>query len=253
MSERHSKATIVSIAVLASAAATFLHEAVGHGLVAWWRGDVPTELTSNHLSSVHPDHWVQAGGTLANLIVGAISLVLSRDRVLAPGKRYFYWLFAAFNLLAGCGYFLFSGVLGLGDWRALIEGLPNQVALRLGMSLLGAALYLLAVRLIAMAARPFCPDRKTYNVVGRLPYLAACLFSCAAGVLDPMGWKLLLLSTLPAVFGGYSGLLWADRLMPGISAEPVVIVGPARAWWVGAFVIGLGYIVFLGRGIHFRH
>jgi hypothetical protein len=52
MAERHSKATIISMAVLASAAATLLHEGVGHGVTAWLRGDVPTQLTSNHLSRV---------------------------------------------------------------------------------------------------------------------------------------------------------------------------------------------------------
>jgi hypothetical protein len=46
MSEQHCNATIVSMAVIASAVATLLHEGVGHGVTAWLRGDVPTELTS---------------------------------------------------------------------------------------------------------------------------------------------------------------------------------------------------------------
>jgi len=50
MSEQHSKATILSMAVIASASATLLHEGIGHGVTAWLRGDIPTELTSNHLS-----------------------------------------------------------------------------------------------------------------------------------------------------------------------------------------------------------
>ena len=52
------------MALIASALATLLHEGVGHGLTAFVRGDVPTELTSNHLSSLHPDRLVQAAGTL---------------------------------------------------------------------------------------------------------------------------------------------------------------------------------------------
>ena len=46
MSEQHSKATIISMAVIASAVATLLHEGVGHGVTAWLRGDIPTELTN---------------------------------------------------------------------------------------------------------------------------------------------------------------------------------------------------------------
>ena len=77
MPEGHSKITIISMAVLASAAATLLHEAVGHGLIAWLRGTIPTELTSNHLSSMRPDRWVDAGGTLVNRFAGALFLWLS--------------------------------------------------------------------------------------------------------------------------------------------------------------------------------
>ena len=38
----------------------------------------------------------------------------------------------------GAGYFLFSGILGLGDWQELIAGLTHYIALRIGMFLLGA-------------------------------------------------------------------------------------------------------------------
>ena len=46
------KPTIISMAIIASALATLLHEGLGHGITAWLRGDIPTELTSNHLSSL---------------------------------------------------------------------------------------------------------------------------------------------------------------------------------------------------------
>lgn len=134
MSEQHSKATIISMAVIASASATLLHEGVGHGVTAWLRGDIPTELTSNHLSSLRPDHWVEAGGTLVNLIVGACSLLASRSAGDRANTRYFFWILAALNLLPGAGYFLFSGILGLGDWSAVIRDLPHQIALRIGMT-----------------------------------------------------------------------------------------------------------------------
>src|ERR1035441_3137291 len=99
MPEGHSKTTIVSMAVLASAAATLLHEGVGHGLTAWLRGSIPTELTSNHLSSMRPDRWVEAGGTLVNLFVGAISLWVSRAVGHRANLRYVFWILDALNLL----------------------------------------------------------------------------------------------------------------------------------------------------------
>jgi hypothetical protein len=40
---RHDRLMIVSMAVIASAVATLLHEGVGHGLTAFVRSDVPTD------------------------------------------------------------------------------------------------------------------------------------------------------------------------------------------------------------------
>jgi len=251
MSAQNSKGTIISMAVIASAMATLLHEGVGHGVTAWLRGDIPTELTSNHLSTLRPDRWVDAGGTIVNLIVGAVCLVASRRAGDRANARYFLWILAALNLLPGAGYFLFSGIFGFGDWNEVIRGLPHQAALRIGMTLFGAGLYVLVVRLLAVAVRPFVPERRTYNVVGRLPYYAACIFSCAAGALDPLGLKLLFVSTIPAAFGGSSGLMWADALMPRAKPEQELVVRRAPAWWIAAVLLGSCYVVFLGRGIEF--
>ena len=253
MSIQHSKATIISMAVIASGIATMLHEGVGHGVIAWLRGDIPTELTSNHLSTLRPDRWVDAGGTLVNLMAGAASLLISRRAGDRANIRYFFWILAALNLLPGAGYFLFSGIFGLGDWFQVILGLPHQAALRIGMSVFGAGIYVMVVRLLAVFVRPFVPDRPTYNIVGRFPYYAACLFSCAAGALDPLGLKLFFVSTVPAAFGGSSGLLWADWLMPSAAPEPKLVVHRAPAWWIAAVVLGICYVVFLGRGIQFSH
>jgi len=249
----HSKATIISMAVISSGIATLLHEGIGHGVVAWVRGDIPTALTSNHLSTLRPDRWVDAGGTLVNLVAGVASLLISRSAGDRANIRYFFWILAALNLLPGAGYFLFSGIFGFGDWNEVIRGLPHQAALRIGMSVFGAGLYVGVVRLLAVFVRPFALDRPTFNIVGRLPYYAACLFSCAAGALDPLGLKLFFLSTIPAAFGGSSGLLWADGLMPSAAPELKLVVHRAPAWWIAAIVLGTCYVVSLGRGIQFSH
>ena len=253
MPPTHSKATIVSMAVIASATATLLHEGVGHGITAWLRGDIPTELTSNHLSALQSDRWVDAGGTIVNLIAGAIFLLASRKSGDRANPRYFFWILAALNLLPGAGYFLFSGILGFGDWNEVIRGLPHQIILRIAMSVFGAALYALVVRNLAIAIRPFVAERPAYNVVGRLPYYAACLFSCIAGAFDPLGLKLLFVSTIPAAFGGSSGLMWADALMPRAPLAHPLIVHRAPAWWIAAAILGTSYVAFLGPGIHFAH
>ena len=226
MANGQSKATIVSMAVIASALATLLHEGVGHGVVAALRGDVVTALTSNHLSAERPDKWVDAGGTIVNLLAGVAALMVARRLGERANARYFFWILAAMNLLPGAGYFLFSGVFGVGDWKEVIAGLPHQVAWRVGMALLGILLTVVVVRALAIAMRPFVVTNSEYNTVGRLPYYAGCAFSCVAGALDPLGWKLMLLSTIPAAFGGTSGLMWADSPMPREPPAVALRVGP---------------------------
>ena len=253
MSAKHSKATIISLAVISSAAATLLHEGVGHGVIAWLRGDIPTELTSNHLSALHADHWVEAGGTIVNLIVGAISLIASQTSGNRANLRYFLWIFAALNLLPGAGYFLYSGVMSVGDWQAVVANLPHQFAAHAVLAIFGALLYYFAVYRLAIAIKPFCAKRADYNTVGRLPYYAACLFSCAAGAFDPLGLKIFFLSTVAAAFGGLSGLLWAESLIPANPSEEQLWVRPQPVWWIVATIFGLSYIVVIGRGIKFAH
>lgn len=257
MSEANSKPTIISMAVLAIAISSALHEGIGHGLTAWFRGDIPTDLTSNHLSDLRPDRLVDAAGTVVNLAFGTLTMCAAHLSGRRSNLRYFFWLLGCFNLMDGAGYFLFSGILGLGDWQAVIAGLPHYLALRIAMSLFGALLYFFVVRIMARVLVPFCPERTghraLYNTVGRLPYFAACAFYCLAGAFDPLGLPIFLLSTVPAAFGGKSGLLWADSLLPRTSTAPGRPLTVARqpAWWVAAAVLGILYILFLGRGIHF--
>ena len=62
-----------------------------------------TELTSNHLSTLRSDRWVEAGGTLVNLVVGTASLLLSYVVGRRANLRYFFWIVAA-ESLPGAGY-----------------------------------------------------------------------------------------------------------------------------------------------------
>ncbi|HZQ42761.1 MAG TPA: hypothetical protein VFA99_05885 [Acidobacteriaceae bacterium] len=243
----------MSMAAIAVCLATTLHEGVGHGVTAWLRGDVVTQLTSNHLSSVRPDRLVDAGGTLANLVVGFASMMISVASGKRANQRYFFWIFGALNLLSGAGYFLFSGALGVGDWDQVIAGSPHYVGFRVLMVIFGAVWYVAILRLIAMEIHPFLTRRRDYNRLARLAYCAACATDCVAGAFDPMGVKLLLISTIPAVFGGFSGLLWADVFLPKFSVERPLIVKPSRALWVAAIVIVALFVGVLGRGVEFRH
>ncbi|HUY94317.1 MAG TPA: hypothetical protein VMU71_03425 [Terracidiphilus sp.] len=248
---KHSKASIVSLAVMAAIAGSMLHEGLGHGVTAWLRGDHVTEWTSNHLDSLREDRLVDAGGTLVNLIAGLIGLAAARAAGSRANLRFFLWLLAALNLLLGAGYFLFSGVLGLGDWAQVIAGLPHQGALRAAMAATGAMLYVVFLRWLVCELAPFVPQRRYYNPTARLSYLAACLFMCAAGALDPMGIKLFFLSTVPAFFGGLSGLLWGDFFLPRTPPAETLEVKRSPALWIAAAAVGIVFLLTVARGVEF--
>jgi hypothetical protein len=250
---RHSKASVVSMAAIAASLASLLHEGVGRGLTASLRGDIVTELTSNHLSSIRPDRWVDAGGTIANLIAGTALMLGSRAAGERANLRYFLWIFGALNLLSGAGYFLFSGVLGAGDWGQIIEGWPHYVTWRVAMAIFGALLYVAVVKWSAMSLRPFIAERRDYNTLGRLAYVTVCVLGCVAGAFDPLGIKLLLISTIPALFGGQSGLLWADVFLPKSRIENPLTVQPSVGLPVAAVVVSGLFVAVLGRGVQFHH
>lgn len=104
--------------------------------------------------TLRADLWVDAGGTLVNLVVGTLSLLATHAARTRANVRYFFWIFAARNLFAGTGYFMFSGAFAFGDWQEVIRGWPYLPGLRTAMFLLGAGLYYLAARLLAIAVHP---------------------------------------------------------------------------------------------------
>lgn len=253
MLRRHSVPSIISIAVLSIGLAAIFHEGLGHGVVAWLRSDGVTELTSNHLSTLVEDRLVDAAGTIVNLIVAALCLWGYRLAGNSANLRYFFWFLGAVNLLDGSGYFLFSGVIGFGDWAAVIRGLPHQVLLRIAMSIFGLVFYIFAVKIVARGIRPFMASPQEFNTLSRLPYFAACIFYCIAGAFDPLGIKLLFISTIPAAFGGLSGLVWGDNYVPHTTPEKPLAVTPSRALWVTAAIFAIAFVAIMGRGIEFRH
>jgi len=64
--------------------------------------------------------------------------------------------------------------------------------------------------------------------------------------------ELLWVSTIPAAFGGSSGLMWADSLVPGTSdTGRTLVVRRDVKWWIAALLIGGTYIAVLGPGVRF--
>jgi hypothetical protein len=206
---------------------------------------------------------IAAGGTLVNLGAGGLMLGLLRRvrRVGAPGALlWFLWLAMATNLLTGTGYFLFSGVSGIGDWAEFSKGLGAVWVDRLALTLLGASTYwfvvLLAVRELAPLLAGAGPGRVRSAARLTVPaYVAGGVQSCVAGLFNPVGMVLVAISAAAGSFGGTSGLAWMPQLLHGKRWDTPVprSIVIQRSWvWIGAAVVTTAvFIVVLSPGLRF--
>jgi hypothetical protein len=262
--------TMAAFGGLAEMISTVLHEGLGHGGAAWLSGARQITVTSTYMEAGMDTRWILAAGTLVNLAFGLLGLAVLRGmrRAQIPRipLRLFLWSLTAFNLLLGTGYFLFSGVGGIGDWAQWMKGLSPMWAWRVGFALLGAVSYfasawLLARELVGIMGLGEARLRRMTEARMRSMtwtiYFAGGLTACVAGVWNPMGWKLVLISAVAASFGGASGLLW----IPSIAAPAACGMDERRAagavprlplLYVTAAVFLAAYVWLLGPGVTFH-
>jgi hypothetical protein len=260
--------TIAAIAVIVYILSNLTHEGAGHGGACLLAGGRAEMLNAVFLEcddarmSAPGVRWVAAAGTLANLLLAALVwIALRRGDRLRPDARFALVLLLAVNLLQGFGYLLFSGVGRVGDWAVVFDGLKPEWVWRIGLTLLGGWLYfIVAPRLFMPHLEPFLgreqPTREERaQRLTLLPYLAGGLAYLLAGVLNPHGFRLVLLSAAAASLGGTSLLawyppLWAKKTGQTGTGEALAI--RRRAGWLVAAAIVLGLFVFvLGPGISF--
>ena len=251
--------TIVAISVVAGILTNVLHEGVGHGLTALLTGAKSGVLTTVAWSSAFDSRLVEAGGTLVNLAAALVFWIALRSAKHASmPTRYFLLIACAFNLFTGTGYFFFSGVTNFGDWAAVISGLRLHWLWRALLVVVGAASYYAAVLVVGMGlvryvGIPRSPQARLRKLT-MVPYFSAILLASVAGLLNPLGMQLLWQSALPATAGGQSGLLWLQYYIPrGTEPKRSPEQLAQRYVWIGvAAVLGILYVVVLGRGVTLR-
>jgi hypothetical protein len=253
-------ATIASIGVIAYILGNLLHEGLGHAGACILTGGKAISVTAVAMDCSAENRLVIAGGTIMNAVAGLVFFLLGR-LARRPRLKYFLWLSMTINLMEAAGYFLFSGIGGIGDWEMFIQGFSPQWAWRAGLALVGGVTYALVIRFSLMELRPLIGSDPQQRVplASRLmltPYFAGGIVECLAGVLNPQGWILVVFSAAASTFGGTSGLAWGSQWLrgklvpPGPPAQPVVVV---RSWpWISAAILlSVAFITVLGPGIRF--
>jgi hypothetical protein len=252
--------TVASIGVIAYILGNLLHEGLGHAGACIITGGKAISVTAVAMDCSADNRLVTAGGTIMNAVAGLVFFLLGRIAG-RPHLRYFLWLSMTINLMEAAGYFLFSGIGGIGDWEMFIQGFTPQWAWRVGLALIGGVTYALVIRFSLMELRPLIGSDPQQRVPlsSRLmltPYFAGGIVECLAGVLNPQGWILVVLSAAASTFGGTSGLAWGSQWLrgnlvpPGPPSAPVAI---DRSWpWIcAAVLLSVAFIAALGPGIRF--
>lgn len=251
-----SLATVCAVAILAMMISDVVHEGIGHGLTALLTVSPSGVLSTVAWNSAYNSKLVDAGGTIANLIAAAILWLLLRSaRRASPATRLFLLLTCAFDLFAGTGYFLFSGVSNFGDWADVIQGLRPHGLWRVLLVVGGALAFWVALVIAGSALiRSVGIPRSERRRIGRLmlvAYLSAVAIACIGGALNPEGIQYVFRSSLPATAGAGSGLLYMQyyarrNIRPATNVEPI---NRSYAWIGVTAACVLPYILVLGRGI----
>ena len=255
--------TVVAIAALVYPLANLVHEGLGHGGAALAVGARPTMLNAIFFTydeatvSSGAQRVISAAGSVVNLVVG-LPLLAIAPRLRSTHWRYVLWLFAAVNILTAFGYLLYSGIAGIGDWSRVIQGFTPEWLLRGGMIVIGFVLYfIVAPRLLMPPLDPFlgrdpAQRHSRAHIVSLLPYLAGSAALAVAGMLNPLGWRVMLISAVAAGFGGTSLLAWYPGLPRATRSDtPESPLGIRRspAWTAAAAVVLLVFVLVLGPGI----
>ena len=258
-------ATIVAISAMAYALANIVHEGLGHGGACLLLGARPTMFNAIFVdydeatASQAAQRVIAAAGSIVNVIVGLPLIALLRSRApLAPRWRYFVWLFAAVNLLTAFGYLLFSGIAGIGDWTRVIAGIHPAWLLRIALTVGGFLLYfLVAPRLLMPTLDPFLGRDPAARIararrLSLVPYFTGAATLIAAGLLNPLGMKLVLISAAAASLGGTSLLAWYPanpRKPSSLAKEPPLGIARSVPWIVAAALAIVVFVLVLGPGV----
>jgi hypothetical protein len=161
--------TLATVSTVAWALSVFLHEFVGHALLAILMGldvsvvsttavDVPTNQVAWDLWTSNQGKVLLAGGTAMNIITGTTALLLLHYRKpVSRASQYFLWLFATFNFVIVTMYLVTATALGVGDWVGFVQGMESS---KLITTLIIAVGVIFIIPGFALPLKVWLPDLK---------------------------------------------------------------------------------------------
>jgi hypothetical protein len=249
---RDDRFTVAAIAVLAMCAATFAHEAAGHGSACLLLGGHITQLTSVYFDCSRHGVWLPAAGPLGNLVAAALSWLLLRALPLRrPGWRLLLAMILAFSLFWFAGYLLYSAVTGQGDnaivTRLLFAG--PELPWRIGFLAFGLLLYRIGIRLVARELRPFAQTRARICDLLLTAFLAGSVAAIVAAALyAPDRIASAIQGALEIGAASIPLAIMAFRL-PLNTGPQEERIAPNPFWIAAAAILFTVFALTLGRGL----
>jgi hypothetical protein len=265
ISRRPDWLTVIGVAVVAHTVTTMVHEGLGHGGACLLVGCRPQLLTTMQFQgdestvSTSGIKFIAAGGTLANLVAATVAASLLRRRQeRADAGEFFLWLFATVNLLQAAGYLMYSGATNIGDWAEVVRGLTPVWVWHAGLLVVGAVSYWLSARWamgrlgrrLRTSGTARVAEANRYSVIA---YVVGGVVSLAAGLFEPGGALIVLISGVAASLGGTSALAWGPQLLHdprfGEPEDPPLLVDRDRRWIAAGAVAAAVFVFVVGHGV----
>jgi hypothetical protein len=264
---RHHWLTVASIAIIAVTLTVGLHEGA-HAATCAVLGNLE-EFSALHVQCAETTmsssdiRVVAASGVVANFVLGTLAARwLGRSRSRSASVRFGMWLFAFANWAYASGYFLFSGLGGVGDLATVTDGWGPTSLVRTGLVTIGLVGFSAAVWFSLRALGTIVGGETPAEQVRSVRSLLAVTFTffvvtvAFAGALNSHG-----ITGLPsvagvlAVAGATSPLLWMPQALQAKTFRklrgPTLRVDRQPAAMVLAVICLVVYLGVLGPTVVF--
>jgi hypothetical protein len=210
-------------------------------------------------STFWEDKALIAGGTVFNLALALVSLLLLRSqKINNPKTNYFLWILMSVNLFYA-GSYVMGWFIGPGlDWAQFLNGLEPQLLWKLVLIAAGLMIIGFGFHLSRKYWEPFIgsqePERRRrMTLLTLIPYLTAIALKVSAGFMNPSPDKML-------IFWGSFGataffLIWLNfvRFWPftkqTASSQEAAELSLSIPWLVMGIVALILFVGILGPGI----
>ncbi len=261
MARRVDWLTIVGLGLLLMPLLTMWHEIGGHAAACVVTGGQVHTIAAFYVDCDAPSRaatvLVACAGVFADAVLALIGWAVWR-RVRGDLARLVWWLVATTKGFVAAGYFLFSGVSGLGDLGPGEDGgigpLAAPLVWRIVLTLVGAVAYW---RLAVFASRRLndmlgtSPETRTdRRTIAHVYYLAMGIAAVIVGLFNPVGLFVLLASAAASTFGGNAGLISIGFAVPKCGERSGFAVGRHWSIVIAGLVATIAFAAVLGSSIH---